>query len=78
MLIHFDFIDLLILYDEINDALESELDNLINIINPSVWFKGTDYTRDDIFKKHPSLKKIQLINFVEGKSTTNIIKKINT
>ena len=78
MLIQFDFIDLLILYDEINDALESELDNLINIINPSVWFKGTDYTRDDIFKKHPSLKKIQLINFVEGKSTTNIIKKINT
>jgi rfaE bifunctional protein nucleotidyltransferase chain/domain len=78
MLIHFDFIDLLILYDEINDALESELDNLINIINPSVWFKGTDYTRDDIFKKHPSLKKIQLIDFVEGKSTTNIIKKINT
>lgn len=78
MLIHFDFIDLLILYDEINDALESELDNLINIITPSVWFKGTDYKKEDIFKKHPSLKNIQLIDFVEGKSTTNIIKKIHT
>lgn len=78
MLIHFDFIDLLILYDEINDALESELDNLINIITPNVWFKGTDYNKADILKKHPSLKKIILIDYVVGKSTTNIITKINT
>lgn len=77
MLINFDFIDFVILYEEINDILETELDTIINIINPRVWFKGKDYNMEDIFKKHPTLKSIQLIDFVEGKSTTNIIKKIN-
>ena len=76
MLIHYDFIDLIILYDEINDDYQTELDNIINIINPDIWFKGSDYKEEDIFKKHPSLKKIKLINLIEGKSTTNIINKI--
>lgn len=76
MLINYDFIDTVILYDEINDLLESELDNIMNIINPYVWFKGNDYNIEDIFKKHPSLKNIKLIDLIEGKSTTNIIKKI--
>ena len=77
MLIHYDFIDLIILYDEINDDYQTELDNIINIINPDIWFKGSDYTKEDISKKHPSLKNIELINLIEGKSTTNIINKIN-
>ena len=77
MLIHFDFIDSIIIYDEINDDLESELDNIINIINPCVWFKGTDYKQEDILRKHPSIKNIKLIDLIEGKSTTNIINKIN-
>jgi rfaE bifunctional protein nucleotidyltransferase chain/domain len=76
MLVNFDFIDLVILYDETNDALETELDNIMNIINPDIWFKGTDYTKDDIIRKHPSLKKILLVDIIQGKSTTNIIKKI--
>jgi rfaE bifunctional protein nucleotidyltransferase chain/domain len=76
MLIHYDFIDLIILYDEINDDYQTELDNIINIINPDIWFKGSDYTKEDIFKKHPSLKHIELINLIQGKSTTNIINKI--
>ena len=76
MLINFDFIDSIILYDEINDELETELDNIMNIINPYVWFKGDDYNVENILKKHPSLKNIKLINLIEGKSTTNIIKKI--
>ena len=78
MLINFDFIDLIILYDETNDELESELDNIMNIVKPYVWFKGNDYNKENIFKKHPSLKNITLIDFVEGKSTTNIIKKITS
>lgn len=78
MLIHYSFIDLVILYDEINDNLETELDNIINIINPNIWFKGSDYNKEEIIKKHPSLKKIILIDLIHGKSTTNIIKKIMT
>ena len=76
MLIHYDFIDLIILYNEINDEYEIELDNIINIINPDTWFKGNDYTKENILKKHPSLKNIELINLIEGKSTTNIVNKI--
>jgi D-beta-D-heptose 7-phosphate kinase/D-beta-D-heptose 1-phosphate adenosyltransferase len=76
MLMHFDFIDFIILYDEINDDLETELDNIINIVNPNIWFKGTDYKKEDILKKHPGLKNIELINLIENKSTTNIINKI--
>ena len=77
MLIHFDFIDFIILYDESNDELETELDNIMNIINPNTWFKGNDYNKINILRKHPNLKNIKLIDLVDGKSTTNIIKKIN-
>lgn len=77
MLVNFDFVDLVILYDETNDEFETELDNIMNIINPDIWFKGTDYKKDDILRKHPSLKKITLIDIIPGKSTTNIINRIN-
>jgi rfaE bifunctional protein nucleotidyltransferase chain/domain len=78
MLIHYDFIDIIILYDETNDELESELDNIMNIIQSYTWFKGSDYNKQDILKKHPNIKNIQLFDLIEGKSTTNIIKKIIT
>jgi rfaE bifunctional protein nucleotidyltransferase chain/domain len=76
MLMHFDFIDIIILYEETNDDLENELDYIINIVNPYIWFKGNDYNKECILKKHPCLKNIKLIDLVEGKSTTNIINKI--
>jgi rfaE bifunctional protein nucleotidyltransferase chain/domain len=76
MLLNFDFIDIIILYEEINDELETELDNIMNIVNPYIWFKGNDYNKEQILKKHPGLKNIKLIELVEGKSTTNIIHKI--
>jgi rfaE bifunctional protein nucleotidyltransferase chain/domain len=76
MLINFDFIDFVILYEETNDDLEIELDNIMNIIDPVTWFKGSDYTRENIIKKHPSIRNIKLIELIEGKSTTNIINKI--
>jgi rfaE bifunctional protein nucleotidyltransferase chain/domain len=78
MLIHYDFIDILILYDETNDELESELDNIMNIVKPYIWFKGSDYNKQDILKKHPNIKNIQLFDLIIGKSTTNIIQKIIT
>ena len=64
------------MYEEINDELEIELDNIMSIIQPHTWFKGSDYKKEEITKKHPSLKNIKLFDLVDGKSTTNIIKKI--
>jgi len=76
MLINYTFIDYIILYNETNDILEIELDNIMNIINPNTWFKGSDYKKEEIIYKHPSLKNIKLLDFIDGKSSTNIIKKI--
>ena len=70
MLIHMNFIDYIILYNEVNDNNESVLDNIMNIIKPETWFKGTDYKKEDILQKHPSLKNIALIELEENKSTT--------
>ena len=76
MLASFDFIDYIILYDEIDDETEIELDNIINILEPATWFKGGDYNKKQIMDKHPSIKDIVIIPLVNGKSTTNIINKI--
>jgi rfaE bifunctional protein nucleotidyltransferase chain/domain len=76
MLIHYEFIDKLILYEEIDDLYEKELDVIMNIINPECWFKGADYNTEQIIQKHPCLKNIKLIDLENGKSTTNIVNKI--
>ena len=75
MLINYEFIDNIILYDEIDDNNEKELDNIMSIVKPEIWFKGSDYNKEQIFQKHPILKKIKLIELEEGKSTTNILNK---
>jgi rfaE bifunctional protein nucleotidyltransferase chain/domain len=77
MLLTMPFIDYVILYDETDNVYEKELDNIMLMIQPDVWFKGSDYTERGIRGKHPSLKRIVLFNNLENKSTTNIISKIN-
>lgn len=62
-------------YENLENDKESELDKIMNIIEPDVWTKGGDYTKEDIYKKHPCLDNIEIIDTVVGKSTTNIIKK---
>jgi rfaE bifunctional protein nucleotidyltransferase chain/domain len=47
MLINYDFVDYLVLYEETDDILENELDNIMNVINPTTWFKGNDYKKED-------------------------------
>ena len=53
--------------------------NLLNIIKPDVYTKGADYTLESL-PETPVIKgyggKIEFISFVEGKSTTNVVKNI--
>ena len=76
MLLTMPFIDYVILYDETDNAYEKELDNIMLMIQPDVWFKGSDYTERGVRAKHPSLKRIILFGNLDNKSTTNIITKI--
>ncbi len=68
-------VDAVILFDE-----DTPL-NLINAIKPDVIAKGSDYTADQVVggKEVESWGgEIALIDLVEGRSTSNIIKKMNS
>lgn len=52
---------------------------LIETLKPSIHVKGGDYKKEDlpeteVVEKHGG--EVRILNFVEGKSTTNIVKKI--
>ncbi len=67
-------VDAVILFDE-----DTPL-NLINAVKPNVIAKGSDYTADQVVggKEVQSWGgEIALIDLVEGRSTSNIIKKMN-
>ncbi|MBX9676835.1 MAG: D-glycero-beta-D-manno-heptose-7-phosphate kinase [Methylotenera sp.] len=68
-------VDAVILFDE-----DTPL-NLINVIKPNVIAKGSDYTAEQVVggKEVQSWGgEIALIDLVEGRSTSNIIKKMNS
>ncbi len=68
-------IDAVILFDE-----DTPL-NLINVVKPNVIAKGSDYTADQVVggKEVESWGgEIALIDLVSGRSTSNIIKKMNS
>lgn len=50
---------------------------LIKIVKPDILVKGGDYKIEDVVGREFS-KETVLIDFVDGYSTTNIIKKINS
>jgi len=67
-------VDYVVIFDEDTPK------NLLDIIKPNVHTKGGDYTLEtlpeaDIITKNNI--KLELITFIEGKSTTNIINKMN-
>ncbi|MBQ2984332.1 MAG: D-glycero-beta-D-manno-heptose 1-phosphate adenylyltransferase [Candidatus Gastranaerophilales bacterium] len=67
------FVDYCVIFEE--DTPEK----LIDEIKPNVYTKGADYTIDTLPEAQVVLKnggKVEFINLVEGKSTTNIIKTI--
>ena len=67
-------VDYVVLFDEKSPA------KLLESIKPDVYTKGADYTIETLPERDIVLKnniKVEFIEFVEGKSTTNVIKKIN-
>ena len=74
MLSAFSFIDYVVIFNEDTPY------ELIKIIQPDVLVKGGDYKPDEVVGKdivEARGGRLELISFVEGKSTTNIINIIN-
>ena len=67
-------VDYVVLFDENSPA------KLLESIKPDVYTKGADYTLETLPERDIVLKnniRVEFIEFVEGKSTTNVIKKIS-
>ena len=65
-------VDYVVLFEENCPA------KLLEEIKPDIYTKGADYTLDTLPEKDVVLKnniKVEFIEFVEGKSTTNVINK---
>ena len=69
------FVDKIVVFDEVTPI------KLIKKIKPNIIFKGKDYKKKDVVGFHESKKwhgRVILIDFVENKSTTNLIERIKT
>ena len=67
-------VDYVVLFDEKSPA------KLLEEIKPDVYTKGADYSLETLPERDVVLRnniKVEFIDFVEGKSTTNVIKKIS-
>ena len=64
-----EVIDYLVIFDE-DTPFE-----LINLIKPDVLVKGGDYEDKEVIGQDIA-KELKLVKFIDGKSTTNIIKRI--
>ena len=67
-------VDYVVLFGEKSPA------KLLEEIKPDVYTKGADYTIETLPERDIVIKnniKVEFIDFVEGKSTTNVINKIN-
>lgn len=65
-----EFIDYIVIFNE-DTPLE-----LIKVVEPDILVKGGDYKAEDVVGKEYA-KKVEIIDFVDGYSTTNTINKIN-
>ena len=67
-------VDYVVLFDEKSPA------NLLEKIKPDTYTKGADYSIETLPERDIVIRnniKVEFIDFVDGKSTTNVIKKIN-
>ena len=65
-------VDYVVLFEERSPA------NLLEAIKPDIYTKGADYTLDNLSERDIVLRnniKVEFIEFVKGKSTTNVINK---
>ena len=71
----FPFVDKIVVFEEVTPI------KLIKKIKPNIIFKGKDYQKKDVVGFYESKKwhgRVILIDFIENKSTTNIIERIKT
>ena len=71
----FPFVDKIVVFDEVTPI------KLIKKIKPNIIFKGKDYKKKDVVGFYESKKwhgRVILIDFIENKSTTNLIERIKT
>lgn len=74
LLIALSYVDYVVLFEERSPA------KLLEKIKPNIYTKGADYSLETLPERDVVLKnniKVEFIEFVQGKSTTNIITKIN-
>lgn len=74
ILVALNCVDFVVMFDEDSPAL------LLDEIKPDVYTKGADYTMETLPERDIMIKngtRVEFIDFVQGKSTTNIINKIN-
>ena len=67
-------VDYVVLFEESSPA------KLLEAIKPDVYTKGADYTLETLPERDIVIRnniKVEFIDFVKGKSTTNVINKIN-
>ena len=67
-------VDYVVLFDEDSPR------NLLDEIKPDVYTKGADYTMETLPEADIMIKngtKVEFIEFVDGKSTTKTIEKLN-
>ena len=67
-------VDYVVLFEESSPA------KLLENIKPDVYTKGADYSLETLPEREVVLKnniRVEFIDFVEGKSTTNVLKKMN-
>lgn len=69
-------VDYIIMYNEVNNDTEETLGNIMRVVNPSLWVKGSDYTVEKIREKHPYLRNIRVYPNLPEHSTTGIIERI--
>jgi len=73
LLCELKFVDYVVIFDE------NTPEKLLDELKPNIYTKGADYTLETLPEAKTVIKnggEVKFINLIQGKSTTNVIKKI--